>query len=182
MSERWVVNNVKDFLAKIEPYALKIKANGDAKGFIAIFYDLHCPGCGALDLDLMDYFIELNKKGLVDIIFIDYPVHRVEKIHAKMRVLFKRSVEEFLKRLNTIYQEMFEKGVLVRDIEEVSSMEAERELQAVYESKRIAKTINVAGTPTILLARYDRDTGVAVFGYDGPDTIMRLIKEVIFEF
>jgi hypothetical protein len=33
-----------------------------------------------------------------------------------------------------------------------------------------------------MVGRYDRDTGVAIFGYDGPDSVMNLIREVIFEF
>ncbi|MFP3238995.1 MAG: thiol:disulfide interchange protein, partial [Caldivirga sp.] len=82
MGDRWVVNNVKDFLSRVDKYALKVRANGQAKGFIVIFYDLHCPGCALLDIDLMDYFMQLNQKGLVDVLFVDYPVHRVEKLHA----------------------------------------------------------------------------------------------------
>ncbi|MGC8570759.1 DsbA family protein [Caldivirga sp.] len=182
MGDRWVISNVDDFLSKVDKYALKIKANGNAKGFVAIFYDLHCPGCALLELDLMDYLTQLNQKGIIDIIFVDYPVHRVEKLHAKVRVLFKKNPGEFLKVLNNIYSNMVEKGVLVKDIEEVSDAEAASELQAVNECKKIAKGIKVPGTPTIMAGRYDRDTGVALFGYDGPDSVMNLIREVIFEF
>ncbi|MFP3194242.1 MAG: thioredoxin domain-containing protein [Caldivirga sp.] len=182
MGDRWVVNNVKDFLSRVDKYALKVSANGQAKGFIVIFYDLYCPGCALLDIDLMDYFMQLNQKGLVDVLFVDYPVHRVEKLHAKARVLFKRDPNEFLKTLNKVYSDMVERGVLTKDIPGVSDDEANGELQAVDECKRLAKTIKVPGTPTIMVGRYDRDTGVAVFGYDGPDSVMNLIREVIFEF
>lgn len=182
MGDRWVVNNVGDFLSRIDKYALKIKANGNAKGFVVIFYDLHCPGCALLDMDLMDYLIQLNQRGIIDIIFMDYPVHRVEKLHAKARVLFKKNPREFLNVLNRIYSNMIEKGELVKDIQEVNDDEAAGELQAVNECKKLAKSVNVPGTPTIMAGRYDRSTGVALFGYDGPDSVMNLIKEVIFEF
>ncbi|ABW02774.1 thioredoxin domain-containing protein [Caldivirga maquilingensis] len=182
MSDKWVISNVGDFLSKVDKYALKIKANGNAKGFVALFYDLHCPGCALLDVDLMDYLIQLNQKGIIDIIFVDYPVHRVEKLHAKVRVLFKKNPSQFLSTLNRIYSNMIEKGELVKDIQEVSDEEAAGELQAVNECKKLAKLVKVPGTPTIMAGRYDRNTGVALFGYDGPDSVMNLIREVIFEF
>lgn len=182
MSDKWVVNNVRDFLSKVDKYALKLKANGSAKGFVVIFYDLHCPGCALLDLDMMDYLIQLNKKGIIDLMFIDYPVHRVERLHAKMRIIFKRNPEEFLNMLNKVYSDMVERGILVKDIPNVSDDESEVELQAVNECKKLAKTINVQGTPTVLAGRYDRDTGIAIFGYDGPHSIMNLVREAILEF
>ena len=183
MGDKWVISNVGDFLSKVDKYALKIKANGNAKGFVALFYDLYCPGCALLDLDLMDYLIQLNQKGIIDIMFVDYVVHRgIEKLHAKVRVLFKKNSSEFLNVLNKIYSNMVEKGELVKDIQEVSDEEAASELQAVNECKKLAKSVKVPGTPTIMVGRYDRNTGVALFGYDGPDSIMNLIREVIFEF
>ena len=180
MSERWVVNNVKGFLERISGCSLKVGANGKPLGFIVFFYDLHCPGCALLDIDLMDYFINLNRRGYIDLYFADYPVHRVELLHAKARVLFKRSIDEYFKALSTIYEGLV-KGSLAKDIPGVADSEAEGEVEKVRKCKELARSINVVGTPTILLGRYDREVGVAVFGYDSPDNVMKLIEEVIFE-
>lgn len=179
MSDKWVITNIKGFIEKAAECGLAFKANGNSRGAVIIFYDMYCPGCALMEMDLGDYFKELRSKG-VDIIYIDFPVHKVDMLHAKARVVYRRNPEEFLKVLDSAYGDMINKGNLIKDLD-VSDNDAKAELENVRNCKSTAQSIGIKGTPTIIIAKYGRDTATAVFGYIGPHEVMDLVSRELFQ-
>ncbi|GGP21660.1 hypothetical protein GCM10007981_14370 [Thermocladium modestius] len=178
MSDRWVVTNIRDFMEKATRCGMVFKAVGNPKGSIIIFYDMYCPGCALMETDLGDYFKELRNKG-IDIIYVDFPVHKVDMLHAKARVIYKRNPDDFLKLIDSVYGDMINKGNLVKDFD-VNDAEAKLELENVKNCKLAAQSIGVKGTPTVVIAKYGRETATAVFGYLGPQEIMDLVTRELF--
>ncbi len=99
-----------------------------------------------METDLGDYFKELRNKGGIDIIYVDFPVHKVDMLHAKARVIYKRNPDDFLKLIDSVYGDMINKGNLVKDFD-VNDAEAKLELENVKNCKLAAQSIGVKGTP-----------------------------------
>ena len=139
---------------------LTFAGNPDAKIRIDVYSDFECPWCKKIE-PMMDTILEKNPH--VQIVFRDYiiPSHRLSPYAVSFAngVAFTQGREAFLK----IRKEMFEHQETLRAfLEERQDMvKFTPELRANIEKKvaddlKIAESLNVAGTPTLVIYRYGK--------------------------
>jgi protein-disulfide isomerase len=177
MPDRWLIRDVQSIVPRLDRVGLSFKVS-NPRLVLAVFYDLHCPGCALLETEAGDYLMSLVEKGVVNLYYVDYPVHRgIERMHAAVRCIYRNDPVTFRAVLRRLYEALM-KGDEPRSVGEDHGSCVDKELPMVSEGKALAKELKIPGTPGIIVGNLQRNMGYGIFGYPGLGKLMEIIEDM----
>lgn len=148
---------------------------------ILIFYDLNCPACTKMELELGDYIMEIATKKLANVYYMDFPVHRgIERLHAAIRYISNDNPQLFKDLIRKVYIQFREFRKIDLGIDEEIMRKAEELVKKVLECKSFGKELGISGTPAmaIILSKGSVGIGLVIEGYWGRD-MRKLIEKIV---
>jgi len=177
MPDKWLIRDVLSIIPRLDRVGLPFKAN-NPRMILAVFYDLHCPGCALLETEAGDYLMSLVEKGTANLYYVDYPVHRgIERMHAAVRCVYRNDPATFRAVIRRIYESLM-KGEEVKEVDGDHGTCIDKELPMVNEGKALAKELKIPGTPGIIVGNIQRNMGYGLFGYPGLGKLMEIIEDM----